>query len=146
MRGIGVGGMCQAIDYTTDMAAVSCIGWERQMPARLMNRIAETDSTFVRQGGDWVGRCLICRGPLRFDTRTGEGASVEHIVPRCLGGASELHNLGITHVSCNGEKGRHWDSHRRRADHERYSVLVKRLQREREARWHAAPGKEAAYR
>ena len=90
-----------------------------------MNRIAETDATFTRQGGDWVGRCLICGSPLRFDASTGEGANVEHILPRSLGGTSELRNLGITHPRCNGEKGLHWDSGpRRRANPERYTALV----------------------
>jgi 5-methylcytosine-specific restriction endonuclease McrA len=112
-----------------------------------MNRIAETDTTFTRNGGDWVDRCLICGGPLRFDATTGEGATVEHILPRCLGGTSELRNLGITHARCNGEKGRRWDSGRRRgAGPDGYSTLVERLRRGRERRWHEPIGTEAAPR
>jgi 5-methylcytosine-specific restriction endonuclease McrA len=106
------------------------------MAVRLMIRIAETDATFVRQGADWVGKCLICRGPLRFDAVSGNGANVEHIVPRSLGGTSDLRNLGIAHVSCNNEKGRHWDGGRQRqTDPERYLALVERLRRERVRRW-----------
>lgn len=109
-----------------------------------MNRIAETDATFMRRAGDWIGRCLICGGPLRFDAATGEGATVEHIVPRSLGGTSDLSNLGITHARCNGEKGLHWDGgHRRRADPAKYGAMVDRLRRERARRWREPAGAEA---
>ncbi len=103
---------------------------------QLMNRIAETDATFTLHGRDWVGKCLICGGPLRFDAFTGEGADVEHVRPRTLGGTNDLRNLGITHRKCNGEKGRHWDGHRRRRlEPERYQRLIDRLRAERERRW-----------
>jgi hypothetical protein len=44
-----------------------------------LGRVAETDATFERRGGDWVGKCLICNGPIAFDARTGEGATLEHM-------------------------------------------------------------------
>ena len=104
----------------------------------LLNKIAETDSTFTRQGECWVGKCLICGGPLRFDAATGEGATVEHILPRSLGGSNELLNLGIAHRHCNGEKGQHWDPRRRhRAAPGRYRTLLARLHAERQRRWRA---------
>lgn len=103
-----------------------------------MNRVAETDATFLREGFSWRGKCLICGGPLRFDARTGEGANLEHILPRSLGGTHDLLNLGVTHVACNGEKGRHWDGgQRQRADPGRYQALVDRLRSERQRRWRA---------
>lgn len=106
---------------------------------QLMNHIAETDTTFTLHGQDWIGKCLICRGPLRFDAYSGEGADIEHILPRSLGGTHDLHNLGITHRSCNGEKGRRWDGHRRRhTERERYQALIDRLRAERERRWRSA--------
>ena len=109
------------------------------MKADLMNRSAETDATFTRQGGSWVGRCLICGAPLRFDASTGEGATVEHITARSLGGTNDLLNLGITHARCNHEKGRHWDPkqrHRASRDHQaRYDEIVARLHAERLRRW-----------
>lgn len=90
----------------------------------------------MRTRGEWVGRCLICGGPLRFDAHTGEGANIEHIVPRSLGGTNDLRNLGITHARCNGEKGRRWDPKRRhRADRDRYEAIVNRLLAERSRRW-----------
>lgn len=105
--------------------------------ARMMNRIARTDSTFTLRDGMWTGKCLICGGPLRFDAATGEGATIEHIVPRSLGGTNELGNLGITHPRCNGEKGRRWDPRKRhRAAPERYQTLLARLLDERQRRWH----------
>jgi hypothetical protein len=38
--------------------------------ARLMGRIAATDRTFTFHDGEWVGKCLICGGPLRFGAET----------------------------------------------------------------------------
>lgn len=106
-----------------------------------MNQIAATDATFTRHGPDWVGRCLICGAPLRFDATTGEGATVEHILPRSLGGSSDLRNLGITHARCNTEKGMHWDGgRRRRSNPAKYGALVERLRGEREQRWRAPLG------
>ncbi len=104
--------------------------------AQRMEQIARTDATFALRDGHWIGRCLICGGPLRFDARTGEGANIEHIVPRALGGGNDLGNLGITHTRCNGEKGRNWDSGKRaRAQPERYAEIVARLRSERARRW-----------
>lgn len=104
--------------------------------ASLLNQIAATDATFTREGEDWIGRCLICGGPLRFCARTGEGATVEHILPRSLGGANDLRNLGIAHPRCNGEKGRRWDPKRRhRARQAEYAALLDRLHARRARRW-----------
>lgn len=101
----------------------------------LMRRIAATDSTFRLQHDVWTGRCLICDGPVCFDERTGEGATIEHILPRSLGGTNNLLNLGIAHTRCNNEKGRHWDPRRRhRTRQDRYVALVQRLLAERERR------------
>ena len=102
----------------------------------LLNEVAATDRTFRREDQDWVGKCLICGGPLRFDARTGEGATIEHILPRNLGGGNDLRNLGVAHRRCNGEKGRRWDPPaRRRRDQARYADLVERLRTERARRW-----------
>lgn len=107
-----------------------------QSHADLMRRVAETDSTFALKDGLWAGRCLICGGPLCFDEWTGDGATIEHILPRSLGGANDLRNLGIAHMRCNNEKGRHWDPRRRHlARQDRYAELLQRLLTERERRW-----------
>jgi|GEM_PF-536698 5-methylcytosine-specific restriction endonuclease McrA len=114
-------------------------GAARMQSGEALNRIAATDNTFTREGRYWVGKCLICGGPLKFDAATGEGATVEHIMPRSLGGANDLRNLGIAHRRCNGEKGIHWDGGpRRRRDPERYLALVTRLRDERARRWREA--------
>lgn len=102
----------------------------------LMNRIAATDSTFVQRDNLWVGCCLICGGPVCFDVLTGAGATIEHILPRSLGGTNDLKNLGIAHARCNGEKGRRWDPRRRhRTNPDRYGALLQRLAAERQRRW-----------
>jgi 5-methylcytosine-specific restriction endonuclease McrA len=107
-----------------------------QSHADLMRRVAETDSTFALNGEVWVGRCLICGGPVCFDGRTGDGATIEHIHPRSLGGTNDLKNLGIAHMRCNNVKGRHWDPRRRHdTKQDRYATLLQRLQTERERRW-----------
>ncbi len=104
--------------------------------AEKLSRVAETDNTFRKVGRDWVGKCLICNGPIAFDARTGEGATLEHIRARHRGGTDEPDNLGIAHARCNAEKGRRWDPKRRRPgpDYEEFigRLLNRRLQRRRD--------------
>jgi 5-methylcytosine-specific restriction endonuclease McrA len=103
---------------------------------RLIVAVARTDSTFRLAGDEWIGRCLICNGTLRFDARSGGGATIEHIVPRSHGGTDDLLNLGLTHASCNYEKGVHWDEpRRRRGRRQEYEQLLTRLLTTRRARW-----------
>lgn len=109
------------------------------MNADVLNHIAQTDSAFQRKGACWVGRCIICNGPIRFDAATGEGATVEHIIPRTLGGGNDPLNLGVAHARCNAEKGRHWDPvrwHRNRQAE--YTALTERILRERARRFRQA--------
>lgn len=102
----------------------------------LIIRIAESDITFSQRDGDWIGKCLICNGPLRFDVETATGVTIEHIVPRSGGGSDDLRNLGLTHLRCNAEKGVHWDEpKRRRGRQQEYDALLTRLLTTRRARW-----------
>jgi 5-methylcytosine-specific restriction endonuclease McrA len=105
-----------------------------------LNRIAETDATFRRDGPNWVGKCLICNGPLAFDARTGEGASLEHIRARTRGGTEDLENLAIVHRRCNGEKGIRWDPRKRRSSEE-YEAFIARFVERRRQRWREAPAR-----
>jgi hypothetical protein len=107
------------------------------IPERL-NLVAGTDSTFRRLGPNWVGKCLICNGPLAFDARTGEGATLEHIRARTRGGTEDLENLGIVHGRCNWEKGRRWDPRKRRSQEE-YDQFIARLVERRQQRWRPLP-------
>jgi len=50
------------------------------------------------------GRCGLCRQPVAFDATM----HLDHIVPRCAGGADDDRNLQTAHASCNlraGAKG-----------------------------------------
>ena len=102
-------------------------------PAERLCRVAESDSTFRRVGPNWVGKCLICNGPLAFDARTGEGATLEHIRARGRGGGEDIANLGIVHGRCNWEKGVRWNPKKRRSADD-YEVLVSRLLERRQER------------
>ncbi len=110
--------------------------WTRMTTGEKFARVALTDATFSRVGATWVGKCLICNGPLRFDARTGGGVTVEHIVPRKAGGTNDLLNLALTHAACNYEKGTHWDEpKRRRGRSKEYDYLLTKLLTKRRARW-----------
>ena len=100
-------------------------------------RVAATDATFTLRGPNWVGKCLICNGPIAFDARTGEGATLEHIRARGRGGTEDLDNLGVVHGRCNWEKGRRWDPKRSRKAAE-YDEYVARLLARRQERWRAS--------
>jgi 5-methylcytosine-specific restriction endonuclease McrA len=97
-------------------------------------RVAESDLSFERRGPLWVGKCLICNGPIAFNAATGEGATLEHIRARGRGGTEELENLAVVHGRCNWEKGRRWDPRRRRRTLE-YEEYVERLLARRRQRW-----------
>lgn len=102
----------------------------------LIERIAATDNTFRLVDDEWIGRCLICNAPLRFDALSAAGVTIEHIVPRREGGRDDLLNLGLVHLSCNHEKGIHWDEpKRRRGRQKEYEQLLTRLLTTRRARW-----------
>ncbi|WP_152051481.1 HNH endonuclease [Tautonia marina] len=106
--------------------------------ARTFDQVARTDSTFERRGGLWVGKCLICNGPIAFDAQTGEGATLEHIRARSRGGTDDPRNLALVHASCNHEKGRRWDPRRRRSQLD-YDAFIDCLLQRRLDRWRDAP-------
>lgn len=112
----------------------------------LKEQIARTNDTFRRVGEAWVGKCLICNGRLSFDSRSGFGANIEHIVPRIEGGDDDLLNVALTHPRCNSEKGRNWDNPKvrpRRGDPARYEALVAGFLARRKARWRDTPPDDA---
>ena len=106
--------------------------------AELLRLAAETDITFSRRGPNWVGKCLICNGPIAFDVGTGEGATLEHIRARHRGGSGELENLAVVHGRCNWEKGRRWDPRKKRPAAE-YDEFIARLLTRRLERWRDLP-------
>lgn len=61
----------------------------------------------VERDGD---RCGICRRKVNITLKSGtrgspRGPSVDHIVPRSLGGSDDLANLRLTHWGCNQKRG-----------------------------------------
>ena len=107
--------------------------------AERLARVARTDATFGLRDGLWVGKCLLCNGPVAFEARTGSGATLEHIRARTRGGTDDPENLAIVHASCNHEKGRRWDPKRRRHGDD-YDTFVARLHAKRRDRWRDDPG------
>lgn len=106
----------------------------------LLVAVARTDTTFTYReaNGLWVGPCLLCNGPVAFDPKTGEGASLEHIRARSRGGGADPMNLAVVHVSCNSEKGRRWDNRRARSDAD-YERFIEGLLNKRRARFRSSP-------
>lgn len=102
--------------------------------ASRLESVARTDTTFSLQGDLWVGKCLLCNGPLAFQQSTGEGATLEHIRARSRGGTDDPSNLALVHARCNHEKGRRWDPKRKRPDSD-YESFVQRLLDRRLSRW-----------
>ncbi len=102
--------------------------------AERLTRVARSDRTFKFENGLWVGKCLICNGPVAFDARTGQGATLEHIRARTRGGTDDLKNLAVVHGRCNSEKGIRWDPKRRRSEGD-YEALVSRMLVKRAERW-----------
>lgn len=51
------------------------------------------------------GVCWICSGYMNAADRTGpNGATVDHVIPRSLGGGNRIHNLKLACRSCNEAK------------------------------------------
>jgi 5-methylcytosine-specific restriction endonuclease McrA len=100
--------------------------------ADLLDRLARSDRTFELRGALWVGKCLICNGPIAFDRRTGSGATVEHIRARTRGGTDDLENLAAVHSACNHEKGLRWDPRKKKRDEEYEAFIGPMLERRRE--------------
>ena len=102
----------------------------------LMNHIVEIDATFTLQEHEWIGKCLICNGPLRFEDNTEESANIEHIQMCSLSSTNDLRKLGITRRQYNGEMGCRWDDYQHRhAKSDRFQTLIIRLRTERMRRW-----------
>lgn len=57
-------------------------------------------------------RCCYCGQRMDGRNHEGDAPSVEHVVPRSLGGTDARDNLVAAHRSCNSERGNAW-----RAEH-----------------------------
>lgn len=65
-----------------------------------------------RDGDD----CGLCGMPVDFALRYPDpmSASVDHILPKSLGGRTTPSNLRLAHQSCNHERGAGWNRKRRK--------------------------------
>lgn len=106
--------------------------------AEKLRLAAATDATFRQVGPGWVGKCLICNGPIAFVAASGEGATLEHIRARSRGGSDDPGNLAVVHGRCNWEKGRRWDPKKRKSAVD-YDEFVARLLQKRADRWRPPP-------
>lgn len=105
---------------------------------KLLRAAAESDSTFQRtsaRGREYlVGKCIHCQTsvtvPLDWDEPA--HATLEHIVPRGLGGTDDPENLAVACKRCNHAKGRRLDA-RRRGD-ETLERVIQNLQERRRQR------------
>ncbi len=75
-------------------------------PAERLGLVAETDSSFRRVGSNWVGKCLICNGPLAFDIKSGEGATLEHILRGAAGEPRIWKTWRSSTAAATGKRGR----------------------------------------
>jgi 5-methylcytosine-specific restriction endonuclease McrA len=111
---------------------------------RLLHAAAESDTTFERvsvRGREYlVGKCIHCqtRVSVPVDWNEPAHATLEHIVPRALGGSDEPENLAVACQRCNQGKGRRLDV-RRRGD-ETLERVIQTLQERRRERLRSPPG------
>lgn len=61
-------------------------------------------------------RCMICRQPLDFAVKVPHprAVTVDHLVPRSLGGKTTFANLRLAHYSCNHDRGAGWNARHRK--------------------------------
>lgn len=129
----------------------------RTRTQELLLWIAATDSTFerveLRDGPALMGKCIHCNAKhyLTLEGRPISRPTIEHIVPQCHGGTSELENLAIACGRCNGSKGIRHDN--KPLDDPKLKAMIEMLQRRRRERmrsplpdlalppWREAPAK-----
>lgn len=124
-----------------------------QQRSELILRIVATDDTFEKivvnhhvEGTDkyirttttsvWMGKCLHCGSRLFVNDDGTTDATVEHIVPRSVGGSNDdLLNLAMACERCNNQKGIRHDpvyKNDQRARDVVAALLAKRKERWRE--------------
>jgi 5-methylcytosine-specific restriction endonuclease McrA len=112
----------------------------RSTTQKLLLAIIGTDKTFERLvigAGEeaWVGKCLHCntRLTVAIDGTPISRATIEHIVPKALGGTDELANLGVACSRCNHEKGVRHDP--KGLGDPKLQAMIARLKERRRKRW-----------
>ena len=105
---------------------------------KLLRAAAESDNTFEQVSADGrdylVGKCIHCqtRVTVPLDWNESAHATLEHIIPRGLGGSDEPDNLAVACQRCNQLKGRRLDRGRR--GDEALERVIEQLQERRRAR------------
>ena len=69
---------------------------------------SRSDVQMIRLWKKQTGLCALCQKPidLKIRRRTGEEATIDHIIPCCKGGLSNFENIQLAHRSCNARKGK----------------------------------------
>lgn len=66
------------------------------------NSAGKLDRLYKRQGG----RCAICGEPMSRREDDPHRATLDHVMPRSLGGGGSIRNLRAAGMSCNTSRGR----------------------------------------
>ena len=81
-------------------------------------------------------RCWLCRAPIEMGLRgTGDpmSPSVDHVIPRSLGGSDKLRNLKLAHRLCNERRGNDDGERAEAAERKRVETRARELERQRQA-------------
>lgn len=106
---LGKGRFCsvRCMDITVNGVDTSDVGWSR----RARFRLSPVVRLSVYERDRWI--CQLCMEPVDVgaDPNSDLYPSVDHVVPRALGGSDEFENLQCAHRVCNSKKGaRYGDS------------------------------------
>jgi 5-methylcytosine-specific restriction endonuclease McrA len=77
----------------------------RKLRQKISKKLAKMETLRRRPGGD---KCHLCGSPLDFSIRRTKHplyVTVDHLIPKSLGGGDHINNLKLAHRSCNMRRG-----------------------------------------
>lgn len=110
--------------------------------ARTVLTVVATDTTFrpatSAPDSGWCGKCIHCGTSVFVSVNGDTAATIEHIQPRCNGGAqADPRNLALACKPCNNRKGVDHDRDAGRGG--RADEVIRALQARRASRWRDPP-------